>query len=351
MARIDEALELLELGDWISQYTDIRDAGDGEVRVSTCPMCGNDKYKLYVNTRKQRWICYVCDWGRGLADPVLLMSAISERSRFDIRLELTRMVKPAPKGDITAALKNAFDGDDESSDIFEAEEIELPGSQNFQSGITSMQVLNYAYTRGIQPKQVRSLGLRYASMMHIKKRSGKPVPIKGPFLVFPVIVAGRPVSYQGRRLVDADPKYVSASNVSDWLWPLGQDLFDVYDGSRLYLVEGVFDALGLLAMGHGAVCTFGKSISDRQLSILDELAPQQVVFAWDLDAKQEVARAVDRVAYKFTRTGIISFEGHTSGKVDPGNALQSVEAANWIRGKVSDIVDVRSPDYFRWRMA
>ena len=351
MTRFDEALDLLDLEDWLMQYTETKSAGNGEVRVSPCPECGNEKYKLYVNVVKKRWICYVCDYGRGLADVTRLMSAVSGRTRFAVRLELSRMVVPAPAGDITDALKNAFDAEVDTDEVYDAEEIELPGDTNFLGGITSRKALTYAWNRGIGPELVRTLGLRFASELFIKKRSSDPVRIKGPFLVFPVTIAGRPVSYQGRRIVDKDPKYVSASNVKDWLWPLGPELFNVYDGGRLFLVEGVFDALGLLAMGHGAVCTFGKNISDRQLEILTELNPTSVVFAWDLDAKTDVARAVDRVAYRFRNTGVVSFDGHPSGrKVDPGNTLTDPEAARWMQSRLNEVIDARSPTFFQWRM-
>jgi hypothetical protein len=307
---------------------------------------------LYVNVDKQRWICYVCDYGRGLADITRLMSDVSGRTRIDVRLELCRLVTPAPKGDITEALMNAFDAPVDSPDVYESEEIELPGTTDFTKGITSREVLQYAYNRGISPALVASLGLRYSGELSFKRRVGDLVRIRGPFLVFPVTIANRAVSYQGRRLVNQDPKYVSAPNVKDWLWPLGPELFNVYSGGRLILVEGVFDALGLLGMGHAAACTFGKNISDKQLSLLGELNPREIVFAWDLDAKKEVARAVDRVAYRFRRTSVVSFDGHHSGqKVDPGDALIDPEAARWILSRINNTIDVRSPEFFQWRMS
>ena len=347
--RINEALELIDLGDWISEYADTKDNGIGEVQVHTCPECLNDKYKLYVNTYINRWICYVCDYGRGQSDPTKLMAALSGRSLTSIRSELLELVPPAPAGDITDDLLQAFSGT-QKQDVFDAPTIQLPGSPFEGKSLTERPVLQYAYNRGLTPSDVQTLGLRYVHKLPVKKGTKF---IDGPFLVFPITIGGRPVCYQGRRMGDGVPKYVSGSDISNWLWPLDQTLFNVYKSKQLMLVEGVFDALGLIKMGHPAVCTFGKSLSDSQLDLLTELKPAELVFAWDLDAKQEVLRSVDRAAHKFTKTSVVSFDGYggQSQKVDPGDALVDPMVAQWIQGRLAAAVDVRSQDFFQWRLS
>src|SRR5690348_5938740 len=94
---LEEALELLDLGDWLLQYTEGKYAGEEELRILECPNCGNSKEKLYVNVNKKAWQCKVCEWGRGIGDPVVLMAAVSGRSLTDVRIELTKMIVPAIK--------------------------------------------------------------------------------------------------------------------------------------------------------------------------------------------------------------------------------------------------------------
>lgn len=346
--RINDALELIDLGDWLSDYAETKSGGGYELRLAECPDCGNDEYKLYVNTEKQRWVCYVCDWGRGKGDVTQLMAKVSGRSLGSIRIELAKLVPPAIKGDLTAALNLAFDGEDEDAEE-DNEAIELPGSADFSS-ITGRKVLVYANGRGVAPQLVRSLGLRAAASLFIKKKTLKPIKIKGPFLVFPVMMGGVAVSWQGRRTYKSKIPYISNSNVKDWLWPLGPELFQVYTQGRLVIVEGVFDALGFILQGIPAVCTFGKSLSVQQLALLQELNPKEIVFAWDLDAKKEIQRAVTRVSYHFPQTSVVSFDTPTGEKVDPGDGLVDPAIAQWIVSKLDAATDVRSPEYFKWLM-
>jgi hypothetical protein len=353
MQRLRDAIELLDLEDWLHQHADCKEAGDNELRVSDCPKCGADKFKLYVNTDKKLWICYVCDWGRGLGDIVQLMSAISGKRPTELRIELLKSVKPAHKGELAAKLNDIFSNEDgavQTSPLENLTVVDLPGDASF-AGITTRRVYNYALHRGLDEALVSHLRLRAAGALYLHKRTGKPVKISGPFLVFPVWCADTPVSWQGRRTTNESPKYVSASNVKDWLWPLTDLFFSRYASDRIILVEGVFDAIGLLMLGHAALCTFGKSISDNQAALLQELRPSEVVFGWDMDAYREVAAAVDRVAFSFPRTFVTEFKYAGTEKKDPGDALVDQEVGRWVLQCLDQAMDVRSPEFFQWRLS
>ena len=117
------------------------------------------------------------------------------------------------------------------------------------------------------------------------------------------------------------------------------------------LVEGVFDALGMLYMGLPALCTFGKSISDQQIGLLHDLQPDEVVFAWDFDAYLEMAKAVDRVSYTFPKTRVASLDRSDGLKKDPGDALLDVDVGPWLRDCLARAMDVRNTEFFQWRMS
>ena len=349
--RLEKAKEQLDLHDWLSSYADMKAGGGSEFRIKDCPKCGDDKYKLYVNTEKQLWICYVCEWGRGIRDVVNLMSYVSGRSTTSVRLELLSFVPPAPSGDIYGLLDDAFDGkSDYEEDETEFETIELPGVPGF-NGITSRKVRNYAVSRGLTTTEIARFALRPASTLPTTKSKKE---IRGPFLVVPVVVGGRPVSWQGRKIDNSLPKYISSSNVKDWLFPLDEEFLTMYSnaGRVLYIVEGTFDAMGMARLGFPAVCTFGTSVSNKQIALLRDLAPTRICFAWDTGASAHVARTVSAVSRYFPET-YISITDHPAGKkIDAGDALKSQEAVAWIR-KISDnenLVNVGSPEFFTWRM-
>ncbi len=351
MSDLRDALEMLELGDWLEQFTDLRNAGGDEVRIQDCPECLNDEWKLYINTAKQRWICYVCEWGRDLGDPVRLMAAVSGRSAFSIRLELMATVIPSvPSTGYNAALEAAFGNVYKAiEDEPELENIDLPGYDQF-TGITTRSVLDYALSRGLTEQDVKDNQLRAATKLQLNKYEGKPVEIEGPFLVFPVFCAGKSVSWQGRKIEKTDIPYISASNVKDWLWPLSPQFFQCYTNSWLVLVEGVFDALGFLRLGIPALCTFGKSMSDKQLELLRDLYIDKIIFAWDTDAYKAMAKAVDRVSYVFPQTSVIDFSVGVTGKVDAGDSLARPEVGPWLLERLDNAMDVHSAEFFQWRM-
>lgn len=345
--RIDEAVSLLGLRDWLEGLGETKDGGGGELRLETCPACTNSDFKLYVNTQIHRWICYVCDYGRGTSDVTQLMSAVSGRSLTSIRSELLALVPPAPKGDLTEPLIEAF-SEGVKSPVFDAEQIDLPGSPFNGPSLSGAATALYARSRGLSQLVLSACKFRYAASLPVL---GTDKTIQGPFLITPVCLGGRPVSYQGRRINNNEPRYVSGPVISNWLWPLDGTLLNTYSGDQLFLVEGVFDALGFLAMGYSAVCTFGKSLSDAQIELITELSPNELVFAWDLDARKEILRAIDRISFKFPTISVLSLSGYPDKpKVDGGDALMDKSVFNWIKNKINSRMNTNSPEFFKWRL-
>jgi hypothetical protein len=354
MSSIREALELIDLGAWLEQYVDLKSAGGDEYRIEECPECGNDKWKLYVNTEKQRWICYVCDWGRGIGDPVRLMSAVSGRRAFDVRVELMGTVTPAAPAieqGYLGALEAVFDGQATSIDEEqEPEEIVLPGFPDFNP-LSMRGVLAYARARGLTDNEILENQLRPALRLKMNRRDGSQADIRGPFLLFPVFYGGRPVSWQGRKIEKSDIPYVSAPNIKEWLWPLSPAFFQLYTDYRLVLVEGVFDALGFHRLGVPALCTFGKSISDEQLEIIADLYPEEIIFAWDIDAYREMERAVRRIADEYQNTRVVDFSVGAAGKIDAGDSLKQPELGEWLMERLNSAMHVGTPEFFQWQIS
>jgi DNA primase len=351
MQRLEKAKELLDLAAWLEDYADIKHPGGDEIQVCECPICGDDRYKLYVNVEKQRWICYICEYGRGMGDVVRLMADVSGRSLSSVRLELLATVPPAPSGDLAQQLQKAFDGENpgDEEDEPEAPEVFVPGKSGFKDSVGE-NVLEYARERGLTDRDLRRFGMRAAKSV--------PTPrdkwIRGPFLVTPITVRGTPRAWQGRRVIPREPKYMSSPDIKNWLFPLDEEFFTTYISSSrsLYLVEGVFDAIGMSRLGLPALCTFGTSVSASQLSILQDLSPERIVFVWDMGADREIIRTVSRIAYHF-KDARVALTAHPSGsKVDAGDSLRDPAAGEWIKEICSEgkLLDVQSTEFFKWRM-
>ena len=76
MTQTDKALDYLDLQTWLEQYVETKTFGT-ELRIRECPVCGNDKWKLYVNLEKKLWFCQRCTWGKNSRDVCILMSKVS----------------------------------------------------------------------------------------------------------------------------------------------------------------------------------------------------------------------------------------------------------------------------------
>lgn len=348
MSHLQDSIDALDLEEWLQDYVDVIDAGGYELRIKECPECHESKWKVYVNTEKKLWHCKHCDWGRGSKDVVHLLSAVSGRNKTDIRLELLKGNVPAPKGDIIQMLEGKFGMTDEYVGVVEVEPIVLPGHSLAPAGdlgYVGRSVLSYATSRGLSYDRIEAYKLHYSQSLWMRKRNGDMSKITGPFLIFPVMHKGLVVGFQGRRISEGCPKYVSVDNLKNFLWPMGGELFKVFArGDTIYLVEGVFDALGALMMGYPALCTFGKSISDSQIQYLKSFNPGRVVLAWDEDAAKEIRNTAARLRPHFPITEVALFKS----ELDAGDALLLPKAQENIQQVFENTLDVRSPEYLRW---
>lgn len=322
MSRISDAIDYLDLKGWISTYTDVKSTDGPEFRIC-CPECDNKKYKLYINEHKKLWVCHVCQFGRGIRDVVVLLSAVSGRTSISIISELVQTVAPIKDSNFT------FVKDSEVPDAV-AEVVSLPGTTNFKSMVGTA-AMNYAKARGLCERDVSLLKLTASSKLTHNGNS-----LSGPFLIFPVFFQGDIVAYQGRRIYEVEPKYVSYGNIKKFLWPLDKILYDVFDGT-VCITEGVFDALGLIKKGIPAVCTFGKSLSKHQINLLLKMNLKSITFAWDLDAENEIMAAINNISGLFSSVNVADFS--STYKIDPGDALLDDNKWLWVKERIDSAVD------------
>lgn len=329
-------LDTLDVEFWVRQHVDAKSIGD-ELQIANCPECGNAKGKLYLNVTKKVWICHVCEWGKGTRDFTQFMAKISRRSVADVRKELVLYNAPAtPAQDTTSFLDVLLKEPQEQNDDVSSVQVPDDGFQQLP------QVLVYVKDRGLTAQDVVAFNLRATRRVETSRGS----KIFGPFLVFPVRWGAQQVAWQGRRVTDRVPKYVSSPRIKSWLWPFCDAFFDVYTGDSLTLVEGVFDAIGCLRMGIPAMCTFGKSLSQQQQHLLRALKPKKLYFAWDMDAKNQVVSAVKGMSALFDDVFVVPCDK----KLDFGDTLNSVDVRNELQDRFNCAVHVRSTDFLRWQL-
>lgn len=322
----------IDLESILREYCEVKSAGGDEIRLQDCPVCGNGKYKLYVNVSKHRWNCFVCSFGKGIGDVAVLISEVSGRHITDVRKELYAGHNPLPEDGFLEKLSGVL----EDNEDFEYQELNFPG-QEFDGGVVSRSVLDYVYSRGLTYSDVTNFGIKPAYKID---------SISGPFMVVPIFYNGAMLSWQGRRVRNMDPRYVSHKNVKNCLWP-----DPIEAKGSVCLVEGTFDAIGLQRLGYSAFCTFGKAISASQIKLLRDNGVKHITYAWDADAVWQVSSAVQSTTAVFDSIKIANFVDSPWGvKKDPGDGLVDSAVADWVKFVVDSAMDVGSNDFFNWKM-
>ena len=226
-----------------------------------CPVCGSDKWKVYVNPDTGKWLCFAGSCGaRGVVD-----MGMAEEPR-------------AAGQDILDTLERSLRG----AGLMEWPEIDLPPFHEL-----TFPARRYLTRRGIDEERTRQLGLvEWAD--------------KSRILIPYFDRAGTLVYWNSRRYSERlgkGPKYLTAP---------GKHALFVREGSStiLVIVEGVFDALACEDAGYSAVALGGKSLPSYLVRNLLTVAAGYgtIVVALDSDALDSAlrirAQLSDRMAVK-----------------------------------------------------
>ena len=122
-------------------------------------------------------------------------------------------------------------------------------------------------------------------------------------IVMPVYFKKEAVTFQARAINGNGLRYLSPKNS-----PIGMVLYN-YDEIKinepLIISEGVFDVLNLVKYGYNSVATFGKKISDSQISLLEKKGVRDVILMYDADAISK------------TKDVFLRLQGHFDVKIAP----------------------------------
>jgi hypothetical protein len=248
------------------------------IRIN-CPFCYDEKHHGYVNTQKNLFKCWKCNWshkpdGEATTAYYFLkeVHGLSPRDIIGI-VRSDHYVEDDTLKPLLERLEDFFDGRENhfiEAQFADSQEMELPnGSCPIHFGDTNL-LGNMAWT-------------------YIKSRFEKPSSVvhdynlhygtRGAYLghiIIPVYEWGRLTWFQGRVYFprNREPKYMAPSRTN-------KPLFNMATKERdLILVEGVFDAMTL---GDKAICPFGSNLSKYQFSILKEIDPRRITICFDND--------------------------------------------------------------------
>ena len=260
----------------------------GEYYRINCPFCGETKQKLYINHR----------WGRGFDEfPGSLfwwashcfvndcLSDYGNSSELKRRVYLTRNTRsrcdefPIEVGIIQEPIKGP---------------VQDPGQCVLLEELDSTHpACCYVRNRGFNPAELSKnyrVSFCDTALPGFRGAAGR--------LIVPIIMDGEQLSWQGRYFPDVDwkatgiPKYYNCPGVSKRLLVYGLDEAKAIP-SRPFciIVEGVTD---VWALGPGAVCILGKSMSEHQFDKIKRAGFKNILVMLDADAKDDASDLISK---------------------------------------------------------
>jgi hypothetical protein len=321
--------------------------GTGEYRIPCFYKHGcngtDTSYHLYVNTDKKCWVCFRCGFGDnkqtpGTASLIKFIAGLENVSYAHAANIIATDTKACPEEDLHDILRLRL-----------GEKRRKTCEQHVESSITlpvsfvDCPEIQYLLERGIRREWIREFDIRYGN---VKDRwQGR--------VIFPVYgFDGNTVSAVGRTSIDRSPKWLNmpGTDLGKCLWPLFRNGDPVDFSGVTVLVEGILDALGVIASGHTALCTFGKKVSDEQLALLHKLGVSDVLLAWDSDALKQIGNALPRLARSFRSVRVFPFLNPLWKSHDCGDALIYPLVMDALRTELAMSPSVDSPEFIAWKV-
>ncbi len=249
-----------------------------------CPLCspGSGRFKLGIALNGRAATCWSCGTLR-LSEVLSTLSSISEKDLrpllAKVGLSATQTVRTPPKGRLS--LPRGICGI-------------LPAHRQYLKG------------RGFNPD--------YVSQHY--QVSGIGIDARLPWRLFiPITLIGKTVSWTTRSLSDKGLRYISARPDEEAI-PHKRLLFAEDKAKHaVIVVEGPLDAM---AIGDGAVATFGVSYTQAQVARIAKYPTRVIAFDSEPEAQRQAAKLVEALGCFPGRT----FRVELSGK-DPAAATKS----------------------------
>ena len=235
-------------------------AEGGTELVIACPLCYDEKPRLYISAATGLWTCFHCD-ARGhltrllrdvceltINESYTLERLIHQGDSKPLALTVTRPTPPST--------------------------VELPAGFFIDPG-TGL-AASYFQSRGLRPSWVQELRAGFCMV--------------GPYacrIIIPVITQGKLRTFVARSWLPEEKKKVlmpPGSQASRALFGYDQLVTDRAYWKKLILVEGVFDTIRMWEHGYReTVATLGVHTTELQRNLVKRLRPESVILLRDGD--------------------------------------------------------------------
>lgn len=348
--------------DWdsyVKEHYTVKYTPSDELRIC-CFVCGEDKFKLYVNPVKKTFCCFKCDFSMKNYDVIDFVAKTENLTRFQALQQLVReyaRVTP-PDEEWETQVKTGV-----STEEVAQPRVPIKTLSGLPKGLVPLTETaedsdlwwNYLIDRGLTHREISAMNIHYTpeKSLPVLDAAGKKRGDAAKRVIIPVYGGNHQlVSWQGRSIDPKCPKsdrYLTApeSDLSKTLWPYVKP-FD----KHAVLVEGIFDALAVRRVPNVSVyATFSKKISMEQILLLKSWGIEEITLFWDKrDAKPDMIRAVKELHMHFRRVYVLNMRNWPQEK-DAGNMLADPQGAVTLKETLEDRVDTYDTlEFTKWQL-
>lgn len=273
------------------------------------PFAEDPSTHLIINVKKRVYHCWISDQGGHLnrllytihkQDWKAIARSVFEYGKLDLeRLRSTEV--PAGK-------------------LLELELAPVGQAQNW----VNRRMERYLERRGFDLKKLR----KTFPILRLENSENIDSPWFGR-IIMPLVEDGQIVNYIGRGVLGTHPKYLFPK-AEESLVVKSQLLFEaLHPGAdRIFVVEGIFDALKLWQLGFSAVATFGKASSITQASLISHKFKAPLFVFYDYNSEPLSLKLAKR---------LVEFGSHsvwvvpmTEPNLDPGDMVSARQVESYV---------------------
>lgn len=353
--KLADLLDQLDMESWLDyegiRFKRTRGHNGVQLNVKECPVCGNHKWKVYLNAESGAGNCFVCE------------SKFSKWSFIQSQLGKTG---GQTFDYIKSYVESQFLGyglKAEHAPAYVPPALQIPVSIELPyQGKT----LKYLADRGVTPAMSAYYELRYCVDGTFPYIDGYGQPAEQNYsgrVLIPIRdINGALVSFQGRDITGKqEKKYLFPPGYSTSGSILYQE-HRCYNANTVVITEGVFDCWATQAAldteprfaDYRAVASFGKHLGPGQIEKLKELRKdgqlKDVVFLWDGEY-QAICAAIDAAlncrGVGFTASvALLPFDCDPN-EVDPKVVLQAIDSAEPINAVSAVSLKLKARKYMK----
>ncbi len=274
----------------IDYKTSGKNIGKNWIGLKSCPFCGDSRHHFAIKKTNGKINCWSCQ---------------KNGSFINFLMKIEKISFPKAKKISENYIDNNyfFEEDEEKHIPFQGDILPKEASINFPKIH-----LDYLKSRGFNPQQL------------IKKYKLQACHNLGKYrfrIIAPVFIKKQIVNFVGADVTGkSEIKYKFPPNnkveitIHDTLY----NIDDIDIGGYCVLTEGITDSWRI---GKGAICSFGKNLSQSQINLLIEKEINRVIIIPDSDAQENGEKVANSLSGIINQIDIVMLE-----KGDPGDLTQ-----------------------------